>query len=367
MAHADNIQLFSACSAEEKDWLRSVLARREHAEGRIIFSEGDPGNGVHFLEHGTVSISSLPDDGVPKVLTRIEAGDFFGEMAALDGESRSATARAETDAVTWLMTTADFQTVTERIPGLALRMMREFSRRMRAFDRTYLREVIEAERLAVLGRFARTIVHDLKNPLSTIGMAAELLGRDSLSAEKRRSYSDRIRRQMQRINGMVNELIDFTRAGASDLALQTLPFASFFTECLPELKESLKDPTHSLVVAQDPPDIVIPLEPRKLTHVLRNLVVNASEAMDSDGEVTLGFEVTATHLEIDVRDTGPGIPDAVRETLFVPFVTHGKLRGTGLGLAITRRIVEEHRGEIQLLPNPEGGARFRIRLPLGAT
>jgi signal transduction histidine kinase len=113
-------------------------------------------------------------------------------------------------------------------------------------------------------------------------------------------------------------------------------------------------------------------DPDRLRQVLHNLIKNAEEAMDGDTR-TEGAHVTlitslqtqgqASHVVLEVRDQGPGIPEAIAATLFEPYVTH-KPRGTGLGLAIVKKIVEEHGGLVWAESNPNGGASMMIQLPL---
>jgi signal transduction histidine kinase len=98
----------------------------------------------------------------------------------------------------------------------------------------------------------------------------------------------------------------------------------------------------------------------QVRQALRNLVMNAADAAAASGTVTLRTGGRSGHrVWVEVEDTGPGVPAALRERIFHPF-TSGKPGGTGLGLAIVARIVEEHEGEIDLLPAHSGGARFRM-------
>src|SRR5204862_4344721 len=106
-----------------------------------------------------------------------------------------------------------------RSPALSLVLLREISNRLREFNRQYLREVLQAERLAVVGRFARSIVHDLKNPLNIIGLTAEMAAMGKASPEGCDKALLTIRQQVDRINDLVGEILDFTQGAAPDLVL----------------------------------------------------------------------------------------------------------------------------------------------------
>src|SRR5437870_428888 len=158
-----------------------VLRDLEHAAqvkvfktGEIIFQETDPGDGLYLVLKGRVQITALVAENQRRALTHIDAGDFFGEMSVLDGEPRSAGAFAEDETHVYFIPRDDLLAALERSPALAGRMLRDFSRRMREFDRLYVQEALQAERLGLVGRFARSIIHDFKNPLHIIGVSAEL-------------------------------------------------------------------------------------------------------------------------------------------------------------------------------------------------
>ena len=102
----------------------------------------------------------------------------------------------------------------------------------------------------------------------------------------------------------------------------------------------------------------------KLRRAISNIAANARDAMRGAGRFTIRAALHEGDLELLLSDEGLGVPASIRDTLFEPFVSHGKKAGTGLGLAVARRFVEDHGGTIALLGGP--GARFRIQIPLSA-
>ena len=124
----------------------------------MIFSAGDPGDGFYVIESGRVQILATFAGSEPRALATITEGDFFGEMAILDDAPRSATAKAETETRAIFISRDELLELLDRQPRLALNLIREFSNRIRALNRKYVNEIIQAERLAMIGRFASTIV-----------------------------------------------------------------------------------------------------------------------------------------------------------------------------------------------------------------
>ena len=207
-------KLFGGLLAAELEALEQTAQIKAYKAGRNIFQEGDPGDGLYLILEGKVQITCLLGQDQRIVLSRLDDGDFFGEMAVLDNQPRSATATAETDAKVYFILRDDLLKVLECSPRLAASLVKEFSQRMRDFNHQYTREVLQAERLALVGRFARSIVHDLKNPLNIIGISAELAAMDNATLEVRRAAKDRIRKQIDRLSDMINELLEFTRGSA---------------------------------------------------------------------------------------------------------------------------------------------------------
>jgi signal transduction histidine kinase len=336
---------------------------RRFAAGEVIFSAGERGDGFHLIETGRVQILAR-FSGAERLLATIEAGDFFGEMAVLDEAPRSATAKAETETRTRFIARAELLYLLERQPDVALTLIRQFSQRIRAINEKYVQEIIHAERLALVGRFASTIVHDFKNPLTIIGLAAELACSEDTDAELRAKSHEKIARQIERMSNMLQELIEFSRPTASRSALRETDFSEFLTPLIDDLRDELGDRRVKLTVASAPPRVRLRLDPPRLARLFYNLFNNAADAMPDGGKIVVSFERRDRELQINVRDTGGGIAAEVASTLFEPFTTHGKPDGTGLGLTICRKIVEDHEGRIWVTSEPGKGATFSFTLPL---
>ena len=343
---------------------KSAAHLREFRAGETIFAAGDAGDGLYVIESGRVRIAAVVDHDEARSLATIGPGDFFGEMAVLDDAPRSATAIAETDTKAFYLSRDELLRLLTRHPGLALTLIREFSARMRAVNKKYLDEVIQSERLAVVGRSAHTIVHDFKNPLIVIGLAAEVAGGASTPPLVRQKARDSISRQVARMTQMLNELIEFARPTGRQSAMSLLVFAPYLNGLVTEIRAEIAARQVTLELAKPAPEIAVSIEPNRLSRVFYNLVTNAVEAMPESGKITLDFLVGGGELRVDLSDTGGGIAPEIVKKLFEPFATHGKAQGTGLGLSICKRIVEDHGGRIWVRSEPGKGATFSFMLPL---
>lgn len=355
---------FAGLLNEELQALENTAKMRRFKAGQTIFRAGDPGDGFYLVETGRVIISAAIGNTESRPLATINAGEFFGEMALLDDAPRSATATAETDTRAFCIGRDELLALLEQRPQLALNLIREFSQRVRSLNRKYIDEILQAERLAMVGRFARTIVHDFKNPLNVIGLAAEMAGMDIATPEMRGHAQTRITRQVARMTNMLNELLDFTRNTSSQLALASVNYAEYVAALGDEIGAEIAEREMTLRVETPLPAVVVQVEPQRLSRLFYNLVNNAVEEMKPGGVITVRASARAGELVTEVEDSGPGIAPEMAQRLFEPFATHGKQNGTGLGLSICKKIVEDHGGKISARSEPGKGATFVFTLPL---
>ena len=221
-------------------------------------------------------------------------------------------------------------------------------------------ELVRAERLSAVGRAASAIVHDFAQPVNVIQGNVELLEYDWDDPEARSEDVRIIRRELERLTTMMQEILDFARG---EDRIRTSPGS------VPELLDDVARRARPLVEGQD---VELDVEhgyrgewsldfPRT-TRVIENLVRNAAAAIGADGHIRIRSELRDGNLVIEVEDDGPGIPQDLRENLFEPFVTHGKKEGTGLGLAIARSFTERQGGTIRF-ETSEAGTTFVLEFP----
>ncbi len=245
--------------------------------------------------------------------------------------------------------------------------------RLRAAEQRALRQ----ERLAELGALTGGLAHEIKNPLSTIGLnvqlASEAISDSQLPEDDKATLVRRVETVSREATRLANILNDFLRfAGRIKLA----PIESDAREVVEELVDFYRPQCelHRVVLRADLPAAPARarFDPALLKQALLNLLINATQAMSGPPatagdaptrELMVRIGVLPDELVIHVIDTGPGIPADKHAEIFRPYVT-GRKGGSGLGLAVTRRIVEEHGGRIDLYSEPGKGSDFVIRLPI---
>lgn len=217
------------------------------------------------------------------------------------------------------------------------------------------------DRLANLGLVAASAAHEIKNGLVAVSTFVELLAQKSDEPE----MAALVRRELQRINALVTQMLRF--ASPKPAAFAPVPVHELLDHSLRLLEHQIDG--HLIVLKRDfsaAPDAVYGDE-SQLQQALMNLLLNAVEAIGQQGELAITTQnVTPSdgrlRLNILIRDTGPGIAAEDLPHLFEPFFTTKK-NGTGLGLAICRRVVEEHRGTIEIQSAVGRGSTFIISLP----
>jgi len=231
------------------------------------------------------------------------------------------------------------------------------------------RELADNEVLTALGRMASMIAHDLRNPLSSVKMTLQILDKqvplDDNVSELVHIALDRV----HYLESVLNELLTYSRP--EDLQLQWLSIDKLLDGAIGLTQKVIDDHSAKVTAIHQPGLPTLNGDDTKLRQVFANLISNAVEATASKTEGSrrvvirseLLLEDTGPRIRITVCDNGRGIDPGDRERLFEPFFTTNA-QGTGLGLAIVRRIVEQHKGHVDLDPQAEGGACAVVLLPL---
>ena len=339
-----------------------ITLERQYVSGQEIFQEGAPADGVYFVKSGMVEISA--NKGDRRVLSRLGPGEIFGEMAVIEHRPRSATASAAGATEVYFLPRGEMLTFIERSPTLAFTLMRQISHRLRDFNQLHVRELVQAESLAVIGRFAQGIVHDLKNPLSIISLSAEMFDTPGISPELKSKAHKRIRKQVQRISDMVGDILIFTQGPRPVADHKPGDYHAFVMELVVELRAEAEMKEARLQLENAPPSLPVRFDGRKLSRVFVNLIHNATDFMLSGGTIFIRFAHNDSEIVTEIEDTGPGIAPEIAGRLFQPFASHGKAHGTGLGLSICKKIIEDHGGTISARSEPGRGAIFSFTLPL---
>ena len=221
-------------------------------------------------------------------------------------------------------------------------------------------ELRRAERLSSLGRLAGGLAHQIRNPVGIIRASAQLLTTDG--DREARETAAVIEEETDRIEHLVQDLLHY--ADVTPLERVPTNIGDIIARVAQRVRP-LADTTNTrVVVAVDTQLPLIPVDPKQLEQALLNLTVNALQAMEEGGKVTLAA-CTGDHLgvvEVRVADTGPGISEHDQQRIFDPFFST-KDDGIGLGLSVVYRIFEDHGAPIEVQSAPGQGTTFLIRLP----
>jgi signal transduction histidine kinase len=219
--------------------------------------------------------------------------------------------------------------------------------------------LLQAERLATVGRFASQIAHEIRNPLNSISLNVELLEdefKDSNS--EARGLIRSVLRELDRLNGIVGEYLQFARFPKPNLKPGRVEGV------IQSVVESFKPPDRiqfTVRSAETTPTVWI--DEQLIRQVLDNLTRNAVEAIQGTGTIELATDVIDRFVVIRVQDSGVGIPADVQPKLFEPFFTT-KPHGTGLGLATSQQIMFEHNGHLLVESQVGKGTTFSLLLPI---
>ena len=228
-------------------------------------------------------------------------------------------------------------------------------------------QIVRSERMASVGRLAAGMAHEIGNPITAImGMQDLMIGGD-VGADEHADYLARMRKETERVHGILRDLLDFARPEAereehAEAASARVADVMHDVVALLAPQKTFRD----VEILAEGGDALARIAPERLTQVLLNLALNAGDAMTHAKTRKLAMRARddAGGVRIEVEDTGPGVSASVRERLFMPFVTTKEVgQGTGLGLAVCRGIVEAAGGRIELDVKYTRGARFVVWLP----
>jgi signal transduction histidine kinase len=240
--------------------------------------------------------------------------------------------------------------------GDAFDLMR---RRLRALRE----ELLVAERLATIGQMASSISHDLRHYLSAVYANAEFLGYDARSPHERMELLAEIRKGVRGMTELIESLLLFSRTGKS-LQLGWESVASLVDRSLTVVRAH-PDARNVEFITESMPHTDIWVDTLKIERALSNLILNGCQAARQGAgqpQVRLACTEDAAWTFLHIADNGPGVPEAIRSTLFQPFVSQGKPSGMGLGLALAQKIAQEHNGNVKLEDSRPGHTVFTLSL-----
>jgi len=222
-------------------------------------------------------------------------------------------------------------------------------------------QLYHADKLSSIGQLAASVAHEIKNPLAAIKTLGQLLQEETPSADSRREYIDVIVSEVDRLNGVVEQLLKYARPEGSRIGM--VRFSEVIGPVLALVRHESERHRVSLLT-EFSPDLEVFVDAEKIKQVFLNLIFNAIQAFPDGGQVRIRafIDSGSPWAILQVEDNGPGIPSEVLPRVFEPFFTT-KQRGTGLGLAIVKKIIDLHGGKIEVKSRPNEGTNIIMYLP----
>jgi signal transduction histidine kinase len=222
-------------------------------------------------------------------------------------------------------------------------------------------QISRAEHLATLREVATGLAHEIRNPLAGIAGVIEIIERDLPDASPARAVVKDVRQEISRINHILSDLLQITRPHPPKVRESDLNTTVEHAVILGRQQALAKSVEIRLV--KEEPLLEIPHDSDQMHQVLINLLLNALQAVDNTGVVTVTVKSQGSMAAVEVTDNGRGIPGKDVPNIFRPFFTT-KGDGTGLGLSLARRIVEDHHGRIEVNSTVGLGSTFAVFLPM---
>ncbi len=220
--------------------------------------------------------------------------------------------------------------------------------------------LMKAQNLASMGKALASVAHDMKTPIIAIGGFANLVANRLGDHDPDYEKLQLVIGQARRLEKMIQEMLDFSRP--LDLDKSANDIHKIIEESIDICKHAAESRNVTIEFHQQRGLPPVHLDGMRMQQVFINLLMNALQASPEGGIVSVCISNDDNAVIVDINDCGCGIDPKLREDVFVPFYTTKK-EGTGLGLAIVKKIIDAHRGEIEILRNENKGATFRVTLP----
>jgi two-component system, NtrC family, sensor kinase len=320
-----------------------LTQERERRTGVAIILLPVVAIGVGLLATGLAARSLRPVRTLIEGVSRIRRGDYEAKIG-VEGEDEIAVLAREFDAMAKALKERETQLQQKQV------------------------ELLHAERLAAVGRVSAQVAHEIRNPLSSIGLNVEMLQDQLLEVQFKTVEEAKEAKHL--LTSVLSEVDRLTEITEDYLRLARLPtpvkreedVKKLLEEVLGFSREELERAGLTVVTELTADALPLAADEGQLRQVFLNLIRNAREAMPSGGTLTIKAAVRKTELEVRITDTGTGIAPEVREKLFEPFFTT-KQGGTGLGLPLSRQIVEAHGGRIEIESEVGRGTTFILLFP----
>ncbi len=260
--------------------------------------------------------------------------------------------------------TKDGKLITSIIRDVTQR--KEMEEKLRRHTIELEEQVLQSERLATVGRMAAQVAHEIRNPLSSIGLNIELLADEIQNYQWKKSEEATgliqiILSEIERLNNVIHDYLQFARMPSHDL--EDVSINSLIDELVKFVQPEASKAHVHLDCSLDQKLNPVKIDPAHMRRAVLNCIRNAIEAMPNGGILSLSTQKKENQVELTISDNGSGIHVEHQVRVFDPFYST-KDKGTGLGLPYVRQIVEEYDGRVELRSEPQNGTTILIRLPI---
>jgi len=241
------------------------------------------------------------------------------------------------------------------------RMVQQLRESRREIERLHRTQMSRAEHFATLGELATGLAHEIRNPLAGIAGVIEIIGRDLPASSPARAVVKDVRQEIARINHIVTDLLHTARPHRPEMKKSDLNTTVEHAVMLG--RQQVATTGIEIALQKDASLLDVEHDSDQIHQVLLNLLLNATQAIDGRGTITVTLKHEWGFAVIEVADTGRGIAPEHLPNIFRPFYTT-KGDGTGLGLSLARRIVEDHHGKLEVTSVVGKGTKFSVKLPV---
>ncbi len=368
----------------EDDFLHIAQVAKDQSfkKGDIIFEENSMADAFYIIASGEVEILKEMEKGPQEILATKKSYDVFGEMAVIDDLPRSATIRAKSDIVLLKLSKDIFNELLKSFSHVSLEIARSICSTVRKANINYINdlekrnkqlnyaykklkeaqnELIRLEKLSAVGKFASLIIHDIKSPMSNIKLYAEAIDKKSDKNDKIHESAKLIKDEVDRLNNMVTEVLEFSR-GEININKTPVNFGAFILTMIDAVKDDLLKSDVSIIYNEKTSSVIM-IDIEKMKRVFYNLFNNARDAILSKGKIIIKTVEDGNWLKWTFQDNGIGMDDDILQKIFDPFFSYNKKKGTGLGMTIVKSVIESHEGFIKAYSKKNFGTKFIIFLP----
>lgn len=382
IAYLRNIYFFHEMPDSALIKIHALCTEKTYEQGTVLFFEHMPGDKFFIILEGELEIWKRFGQPDEILLGISEAGQPVGEMALIDNQPRSATVRARTPTRVYVIQADDFnnllltensicvillQSVTMMVRRSNESHIADLDRQNRALAQAYTElkaaqdELVNRERLSVVGRFSSLILHDIRNPLSALKSRVELLRINYADQAYFEQAIEKINSDISRMELLTAEFLDYAR-GDVRLQMSICSLDALFERFRDIMSLKIENNDIALQIDNQIAKPVI-IDEERILRVLINAGDNACKAMSTGGKLTVRSSMDDKYIHIDIIDTGAGMTPDILDKIFIPFYSASS-GGVGLGMIIIKNIVDAHHGKVFVSSAPGAGTKVSISLPV---